>query len=266
MILKKCCLLFVALLGCLVFLNVQAESLPSYLTVAAAKHTPPTASQIAANNVASLDADMQAIYSNNLPVFEQNLRDNYPVILALFTDEGGKFYLYKPGQKEPIIAPPVPQIYVLAKSVGHSSMATYQLLIRYAFDASNDHSWEAPVRKFLEANESALKSVDNLNVSNNIKATFKNVLNRNINFMKTCLKNGTYTLSDIKAYAQSQNKDLQKLIGYATEAQVNHWMSVLTKWKAMLGSQWKDAYAVSNTLYVTRRKKYFIYYPCAVHG
>ena len=227
----------------------------SYIKIATTTPATLSKSQIAANNVSSLDQKMQSIYASNLKsVFKKNLLNNYPVILALFSEGGGKFYLYVPMQKEPIIAPPVPQIYVLAKSVGHSAMATYQLLIPYVNDANTNSSWRAPVKIFLTANKSALKSVNQLNVSAAQKTAFKNVLQRNIKFMSQCLKNNNFNLNDIRAFATSQGVDLKKLIGYATEAQVNHWVSVIAKWKKKLGNQWKDTYAVSNTLYVTRRK------------
>ena len=35
---------------------------------------------------------------------------------------------------------------------------------------------------------------------------------------------------------------------------MDHWISVLSDWQKMLGRKWDSAYAVSNTLYVTRRR------------
>lgn len=257
---KSCVFLFTLLPMCLFSFNAQAadtppKKIPVYLRIVT---TPPqqsaSSSEVAANSITSLDDDMQNIYNNNLKTFQQNLLSQNPVILGLFSNEGGAFYLYRPGHKA-LTAPPVPNIYVLAKSVGHSAMATYQLFIPYVNNAKKNTSWRAPAKMFLAANETALQSVDKLTVKDaKTKNLFKQVLERNIAFIKTCLKNGNFTLKDIEAFTKSQHRDLMALIGIATEAQVNHWVSVLTKWKEMLGSQWNDVYAVSNTLYVARRR------------
>src|SRR5206468_11604976 len=42
-------------------------------------------------------------------------------------------------------------------------------------------------------------------------------------------------------------------VGISAPAQVGHWMTVVEAWKKMLGSDWQNTYAVSNTLYVTRQ-------------
>ena len=238
---------------CFISFHSEAAELSPYLKLVTAEEKPLTSAQAAANVVISLDADMQAIYDNNLNTFEENLLKKHPIILALFSNEGGDFYLYRPGHAV-LKAEPVPQVYVITKSVAHSVMATYQLLIRDSFNAQDNHAWIAPVKMFLTANESALESIDKLDASSEQKNTLKNVIDRNIKFINKCLDDGSYTLSDIETYAQKQKEDLMILIGYATEAQVDHWVSVLSDWEKMLGPQWEDAYAVSNTLYVTRRR------------
>ena len=54
----------------------------------------------------------------------------HPVILGLFSGAGGRFILYRPGMA-PIDAPPVPIVYQLLKSVGHSTMALAEVVVPY---------------------------------------------------------------------------------------------------------------------------------------
>lgn len=253
MIIRRYPISLIFLLSYFVFFNIEATELPTYLEVVTAEKEPLPLGQAAANVIVSLDTAMQAIYSNNLNAFKENLLNQHPVILALFSNDGGDLHLYRPDHAV-LKAQSVPQIYVITKSVAHSPMATYQLLIRYVSNAADNHAWKVPTKIFLTANESALENIDKLDVSNQQKNILKNIIARNIKFINQCLEDGSYSLADIETYAQSQKEDLMVLIGYATQAQVNHWVGVLSEWEKMLGEQWKDVYAVSNTLYVTRRR------------
>jgi hypothetical protein len=57
----------------------------------------------------------------------------------------------------------------------------------------------------------------------------------------------------VKAFSESQGPVLKKIIAWAAETQVAHWMGVLAEWKALLGPDWDKAYAASNTIYVARQ-------------
>ncbi|WP_204267733.1 hypothetical protein, partial [Citrobacter koseri] len=46
---------------------------------------------------------------------------------------------------------------------------------------------------------------------------------------------------------------LKKIIAWAAETQVAHWMGVVADWKALLGADWDKAYGASNTIYVARQ-------------
>jgi hypothetical protein len=67
------------------------------------------------------------------------------------------------------------------------------------------------------------------------------------------LKNGTFTSSDVEAYTRGVEPDCEKLIAIASSAQVGHWFEVLTEWKNLLGDQWGQTYALSNSIYVARQ-------------
>src|SRR5262249_52813871 len=105
--------------------NQLSNAVPEFLRVVVADLKPASARQVAEENVLALNSSMLRLYDQSLEKFKQNMRDRVPIILALFTGAGGQFILYRPGH-EPEIAPSVPLIYQLAKSVGHSSMAIYQ--------------------------------------------------------------------------------------------------------------------------------------------
>ena len=71
--------------------------------------------------------------------------------------------------------------------------------------------------------------------------------------MDACLKSGVVTLASMQAFAKQQEPDLKKIIAWAAETQVAHWMSVIADWKKLLGDQWDKTYAASNTIYVARQ-------------
>ena len=106
---------------------------------------------------------MMDIYEGSLAQYKRNMRERVPIILALFSEGGGRMILYRPGH-EPLVAEPVPIVYQLAKSVSHSSMAVYQLVAPYLADPS-DKSWHGPMEAFRTRCQTALESLDGLDLS-----------------------------------------------------------------------------------------------------
>ncbi|MDQ1553663.1 MAG: hypothetical protein QOK46_741, partial [Microbacteriaceae bacterium] len=79
--------------------------------------TPTSARVVAEHAVLALNTSMMGLYDISLETFKQNMRDQVPIIVALFSGQGGQMILYRPG-KAPEVAAPVPIVYQLAKSVG----------------------------------------------------------------------------------------------------------------------------------------------------
>ena len=129
---------------------------------------------VAEKNVLVLDTSMMDIYDGSLAQYKRNMRDRVPIILALFSEGGGKMILYRPGY-EPLVAEPVPVVYQLAKSVSHSSMAVYQLVAPYVGDPS-DKSWHGPMKVFRTRCQTALESLDGLNLPPDERTILETIL------------------------------------------------------------------------------------------
>src|SRR6516164_2185495 len=115
---------------------------------------PPVSERVAAEHaVLALNTSMMRFYEDSLVKFKQNMRDRVPIILALFTGQGGQMTLYRPGHA-PEVAPPAPIIYQMAKSVGHSTMAIYEILSPYLSNATANRLWRAPLAMYRTQNQS----------------------------------------------------------------------------------------------------------------
>ncbi len=240
-------LLVVGLAG----LAAHAGDLPEYLRVVIADHKPAGERAIAEQNVLDLDTSMLGIYEGSLARYKRNMSEHVSIILAIFSEAGGRLILHRPGH-EPLVAEPVPIVYQLAKSVSHSSMADYQLVAPYLADPS-DRSWRGPMQVFRTRCQTALESLDGLDLSADERAILQAILTRNLTFMDECLKTGTFTAEQLETFARAGAPDFGKTIGIAARAQVTHWMEVVAGWKTLLGKDWERTYAASNTIYVTRQ-------------
>jgi hypothetical protein len=241
-----------ALLGVsLVGLPAHGGDIPDFLRVVIANRKPAGECAVAEKNVLALDTSMMDIYDGSLAQYKRNMREQVPIILALFSEGGGRMILYRPGH-EPLVADPVPIVYQLVKSVSHSSMAVYQLIAPYMGDPS-DKSWHGPMQVFRTRCQTAFDSLDGLNVSAEDRAILETILTKNLAFMDECLKSGTFTTEQVEQFARGTARYFGKTIGIAARAQVTHWMDVLADWKSMLGKEWEHTYAASNTIYVTRQ-------------
>ena len=207
---------------------------------------------VAEHAVLALNSSMMRFYEDSLTKFKQNMRDRVPIILALFTGQGGQLILFRPGQPAEF-APPVPIVYQLAKSVGHSTMAIYEIVSPYLSNAKANQLWRAPLQMYRTQNQTALDGLGALDISEEDRTILRTILERNLAFMDDCLAKGAYTYEDLEKYIRGTTPISVKTIGIGSSAQVGHWMTVVEDWKNSLGKDWDRTYAVSNTLYVARQ-------------
>jgi hypothetical protein len=225
---------------------------PEFLRVVVADKEVASARAVAEQSVLALNSSMMTLYDETLEKYKRNMRDRVPIILALFTGQGGQMILYRPGH-EPLVADPVPIVYQLAKSVGHSSMAIYQIVAPYLANPTGNLSWRGQLQTYRTQNQTALDSLADLDISEENRAVLRTILELNLGFMSECLAKGTYTYEGLEEYIRACAPHSVKTICIAAPVQVGHWMKVVEGWKKMLGKDWDRTYAVSNTLYVARQ-------------
>ena len=213
---------------------------------------PTSARVVAEHAVLALNTSMMGLYDTSLETFKQNMRDQVPIIVALFSGQGGQMILYRPGEA-PEVAPPVPIVYQLAKSVGHSTMAIYEVVSPYLSDPRANQIWRAPLEMYRAQNQSALDVIGALDIDDDDREIMRSILQRNVAFMDQCLAKGSYTYEDVEEYIRGTTPLSVKTIGIASGAQVAHWISVVEGWRDELGKDWERLYAVNNTMYVTRQ-------------
>ncbi len=235
------------------FSNVafSAEKAPDYLGLFT-NSTNDSPATVARRNLLSLNSAMFGIYNANLRRNQRNLLARKPVLLAMFTGGGGRMILHIPGEGR-VQAPPVPVGYQLAKSAGHSTMAVYQLVAPYVDNHSNT-AWRRPMQTFRAQMHAVLRSLDSLSGDEAPLADLKALLTKNIAFMDRCLESGDLSRDSLAAFARDVEPLIKRLVWYAADLQVGHWIRVLSGWKARLGDRWEEVYAASNTIYVARNK------------
>lgn len=194
-----------------------------------------------------LNRDKTEIYQHNLELFQKNLLAEHPVILALFSSQGGRLILYRPGH-EPLEAPNVPEEYLFLKSIGHSTLALYSYAI------STTKQSKDLLKTFLADNQKALANLKPLKLDLKVKDDAKIILSNNIKALKSYLKQDSISTEDIKKYTAQQLPYIQKMIERATSLQVGHWIGVLNEWKVLLGDTFEHAYGVASSVYVTRSR------------
>jgi len=228
----------------------QAQGLPDHLKSIIGTQTS-TPAGVATKDVLQLNTTMFELYGDAAAIFQKNLLAKHPVILALFSGEGGRLTLYRPNLP-PLDAPKVPIVYQLLKSVGHSTMALSEVVVPY-LDSPNDKSWQGSLTAYRDRMKKALDGVDAMPMQADWRDTNRDILKNNVAFMDECLAKGVITLPALQAFAEKQRPLLKLVIAWAAETQVGHWMGVLDEWKKMLGADWDKTYGMSNTIYVARQ-------------
>lgn len=228
----------------------HAAELPPYMGIVVGGERPDAAAT-ARGNVLDLNRAMFGLYDDASKVFRSNILAQHPVILALFTGAGGRFILYRPGMA-PVEAPSVPVVYQLLKSVGHSTMVLPVMAAPH-IDKPADQSWRAPMAAFRARLQAALDGLDATGMREDWRPAVRELLAANIAFIDACFARGHVAYDVVKTFTAEQGPRLKKVIAWAAQTQVAHWMEVVAGWKAMLGADWDKAYAASNTIYVARQ-------------
>jgi hypothetical protein len=239
------CIVFAGTIG-----TAMAEDLPAYMQPISG-HVYSTPAETATNDVLALNVGMFELYGDAAKIFQSNILSQHPVILGLFSGAGGRFILYRPGQA-PLEAPPVPVVYQLLKSIGHSTMALAEVVGPY-LNNPDDQAWRGSMLAYRSRMKSALDGLDATAMPPEWRDNNRTILTNNIAFMDECLSKGAISVAALKAFADKQGPFLKLNIAWAAQTQVGHWMTVIADWKKMLGSAWDQTYAASNTIYVARQ-------------
>ena len=207
---------------------------------------------VALDNVYALNEGMFVLYDKSLEIYRKNFLANHHLIMALFSGKGGRFILYRPGQL-PLEAESVPQIYQVAKAVGHSAMATFSLLAPYTSGPSADLAWLGSLKSYRTSVQTSLDALGAIDMEPEVRELLRDTLKQIAAFMDTCIKNRTYTYQELLSFCRNIKPNLAKLIDVAASAQVKHWWRVLEQWKQMIGKDWDSTYGLSNSIYVARQ-------------
>jgi len=216
-----------------------------------AGHTASSPAEIATKNVLALNTGMFELYGDAAKIFQANILGRHPAILGLFSGAGGRFILYRPGQA-PLEAPSVPIVYQLLKSVGHSTMALAEVVGPY-LDNPDDQSWHGSMLAYRSRMKSALDGLDATPMPQEWRENNRIILANNIAFMDDCVAKGAISFAALQSFSNKQGPYLKLNVTWAAQTQVAHWMTVISDWKKMLGSDWDKTYAASNTIYVARQ-------------
>ena len=223
-------------------------------------HATPTKAQVAEQNVLTLNVAMFGYYDRALNLYQQRLLARHPVILALFSGAGGNFTLYRPGMA-PLHAPSVPTVYQVMKSVGHSSMALFQIAGPY-LDNPADQSWRALMEVDRTQHKVALDTLANVDMDPYWRDDLRTILTNNVAFMDAALAKGVITYTDLSAL-KKQAPYLARNVG-GRPIQVAHWMGVRSDWKQMsaqigksLRGEQHDLVAGENNVHVQRDRAIF---------
>jgi hypothetical protein len=230
--------------------SAKADDLPAYMQPIAG-HVASSPAETATKDVLALNVGMFELYGDASKIFQSNILSQHPVILGLFSGAGGKFTLYRPGQA-PLEAPPVPVVYQLLKSIGHSTMALAEVVGPY-LNNPDDQAWGGSMLAYRSRMKSALDGLDATPMPPEWRDNNRTILSNNIAFMDECLSKGAISFAALKAFSDKQAPFLKLDVTWAAQTQVGHWMTVIADWKKMLGTAWDQTYAASNTIYVARQ-------------
>ena len=243
---------FLALMSLLSFANPKPLLASDHTnSVSAYNKVQPAQSETATHNLMKLNQSMFGIYEHAIKIFQKDLFSKHPVIIAQLSGSGAHMVLYRPGFP-PEEASPIPFVYQVMKALSHSTLAVTEIVLPYV-DRPDDKSWISPMRAYLAETKMAREGIDFVDMPDEWRANARAILDINIQFMEDCLGRGQISKQAIDTFGRDQRHYVKNAIAWAAQTQVAHLMKVLDAWQRKLGGDFNQAYAATNTIYVTRQ-------------
>jgi len=191
-------------------------------------------------NIVACDDEMRKNYDENHIEIGQQI---YPFLFSEFTPDGGRYTLLI-NDSDWVSAKPVPPLYEIAKSVSHTPLGVWSIISRYAA-YPNGGDWIAPMTHFNQTLQTALKSLNDLELEPKVAKNLHTVLEKMIEFCQRSIQYKMFTMKEYSEAAKSVNKELVFLQSLAADIQVSAFTTTLDKWKKLVGSkEWEKLYVV----------------------
>ena len=142
------------------------------------------AGSVAFQNLLALNVGMFELYGEAGQLVQGSILAQHPVILGLFSGAGGRFILYRPGSP-PLEGPPVPEVYQLLKSIGHSVMAL-GVVVGPHIGKPDDQSWRPSLASYRVRLKAALDSLDATSMPAEWRENNHALIRENIAFIDKC--------------------------------------------------------------------------------
>lgn len=217
------------------------------------------ASQIAEHNIMSLNSGMFSTLNEQEKYYEKELLKKHPVIVALFSSDGGYFVLYRPN-KIPLIVSHILNSteYKLAGAVEHNAMNVYEIAIAGMNNPEQRIFWQNKMKLIQTKILLAKKNINNLNISPREQDLFLSIMRKANTFIDANLQQESLSQSRTIKYAQAIKPDLVNLTQIIASEQVNFWMRTVANWKQQLGNEWGNTYAVVMYIPVEPKNNIFL--------
>lgn len=203
----------------------------------------------ASDRLYKLNSVMQENYAKTQYVIGQM---QYPVILAMFNGNGGRYILRRSGKQ--VAVEPVPVIYEQIKSVSHTIVGIFEIVSPY-FSHSESGNWQAALTVYNQDMKAALSTLGNAGIPAEFENNCRLILEGGIAFMDQALKTGKFNDEDYSKYAQDLLPTATKNVMLAGKLQVDHFEEVIKQWRKEMGEEeWSRLYAVVSSAWAMRRQ------------
>ncbi|MFJ8045999.1 hypothetical protein ACIRBX_36355 [Kitasatospora sp. NPDC096147] len=190
---------------------------------------------------------MRQLHAEATAGARERLLASTPVILALFDGTGGRLLLHTPGCP-PTEAPPVPDSYRWLKDLAHAPVALFDLATSRTRPEAEAHD------RLVAALADAAAGPVPAGTGPEEVRTGRALLSLCEGFLAGLDGERGAAPEDTARFSRRCAPLLLRLIEAGAAVQVGHWVAVLDDWQTRLGGSFDGAYAVANTLYVTRAK------------
>ena len=202
----------------------------------------------AQESVSTIDATMRSNYDILRAKVAASLR---PLIVVQFDFSGGTYNLLT--QTGQITVQPVPKLFEQIKSICHCPLGVYTVLGAYLKEPQN-RDWVAPLREFGLVVEKALDGLPNQEFPNDIRKWSETILLRSRDFITESVKAGAFTMDSFRQYSAAVFDSIHLNMKHAARVQVRAVVNLLCEWKALVGNDWRNLYAVVLTTWTIEEK------------
>ncbi|MCA9613681.1 MAG: hypothetical protein H6722_18690 [Sandaracinus sp.] len=216
------------------------------------------------------DVEMRAVYKALKDRVQRRLG---PFIVVENGPEGGTYWLIDGGAVVEKVSP-IDPVFQLAKAVAHIPLGTFSIVAPFlspelpehhvdagdidandlkvvASEGPNSDAWVEPILAWQTTVHATRDALSYAGLPEDLFRASARICDATSEFIDIATQSGRFSMKQFEDFTGAVFGDISTNMYWAAKVQIEAVAELMTRWKALLGSQWRDVYVLVYSMWTT---------------